>query len=62
MFQISIIFYIPLCHDSRLILTCLKVVGGEKSMIELHEKQKVFVDHYLACDSNTVIFSQVMAE
>lgn len=62
MFQISIIFYIPLCHDSRLNLMCLKVVGGEKSTIELHEKQKVLVDHYLACDSNTVIFSRIMAE
>lgn len=61
MFEISIIFYIPL---SRKPIESAVFKGSRQRdpTVDLHEKQEVLVNHYLTCDGNTVIFSRLMAK
>lgn len=61
MFEISIIFYIPL---SRRPIDTDVFKGSRQwnAKVDLHEKRKVLVNHYLTCDGNTVIFSRLLAK
>lgn len=62
MFEISIIFYIPLSREQIESNVFKGSRQRKKPTVDLHEKQKVLVNHYWTCDGNTVIFSRLMAK